>query len=651
MKEALNTNPFSKFRTEYMGDSAWRFFVKDPFKEYVGEKPLIFEGSRGTGKTMFFLCNSWKQRFQEAKSSGASFKEFLTSIKHIGFYYKVDTRFVKSMDKKNIEEAIWIGIFNTYFNVVISKEIIVFFSQLIEEGIISYESIKRVVKLVCLSLGVSHAHTLEELKEYLDEIIIRIEHFSNNTEKEKPIGVNAGTIIQALLLAVKENDILKDKTFHIFIDEFESLNFNQQIEINTLLKHSDNNIVYDYGVITRGIQTFKTGAGQEIRPKDDFALLSTDKYEYHESDSYNKLLIEICKKRLKDSFDKTGKTYDDNFLDIEFYLRRYPKGYEEKLFEKAPELSKISGRILAELKGYERTATYSKDEARNLYEELTNCRPVLMRMHLALLLRKGKNAISPRDLAEHKRKNSDKYRDWVHNMENAIIYLLCHEFKVEKKYHGFKVFSALSSGVIRSFLELAEYAFDYAFNNSSNPFSFENPRSFDIEEQTKAVYFVSKFKVAEIDSYEPNGLQLKTFTIALGKIFSALHTNSSSTLGEVEFNHFTTKINDLRKERQDAAILLKHAVMHKILEEAESTKTKSDEIVEFMDFHLNHIYCPAFRISHLRKRKLPISAIDLAKLFCGSQKELEDVVNKLSGYSEDTIPNLFSEINELPGEV
>lgn len=648
---AENINPFSKFRTEYMGDSAWKYFVKDPFKEYIGERPLIFEGSRGTGKTMFFLCNSWKQKFQAAKAEGSTLQVFLNAITHIGFYYKVDTRFVKSMDKKNIDESVWTGIFNTYFNAVIGKEIILFINTLLQDGLIDDQVIKKVSKNICTNLDVSQAENLDELNDKFNEVIIKIEHFSNNTEREKPIGINAGTIIKTLLLSLKDNNILKEKTFHVFIDEFESLNYNQQIELNTLLKHSDNNIVYDFGVMTRGIQTFKTGTGQEIRPKDDFALLSTDKYEYHESENYNNLLVEICKKRLKDALDRTGKPYDESFLDIQFYLRKYPKGYEESFFERSSDLEKIKQRVLSELKKSSRAYAYSLDEVKLFYEELANCKPILMRMHLAILLRKGKYAITPKDLVYHKKNNTDKYKDWFHNMENAIIYLLCHELKIEKRYHGFKVFSALSSGVIRSFLELAEYAFDYAFNNSVNPFSFNNPRPFEIEEQTKAVYFVSRFKVAEIDSYEPSGLQLKTFTIAIGKIFSALHTDPNSTLGEVEFNHFTTKINDLRKDKQDAAILLKHAVMHKILEEVESTKTKSDDIVELMDFHLNHIYCPAFRISHLRKRKLPISPIDLAKLFCGSQKELEDVVNKLSSYTEDNIPNLFSETDELSREI
>ena len=634
-------NPFSKIRTEQMGDSAWKYFV-EPSRNYIGEKPLIFEGSRGSGKTMFFICNSWKEKFEESKSQGLNLEQFIQKCRHIGFYYKVDGRFVKSLDKKNVEESTWTGIFNTYFNIVIAKKIIEFINLLIDQGFFRSQELTNALTNISLRIKKIRATSIEELEQQFNEVLIEIERYTNNTNEIQPVGLNAGTIIEELLLSIKRNPILKNTTFHVFVDEYEVLNRNHQIELNTLLKQSDSNIVYDFGVITRGIQTFETGSGQELRPKDDFSLLNTDKFGYYESDDYNRLLSEICKKRLKEELDSYSSDYDRKFLDITFYLKNYGKRYEESLFTKSSELSTIKERVKQEVKRHSRIYNYGKDEIDSIYDELVNCTPIQLRMHLALLLRKNQYSIPAKELVDRKIKNTSQYKEWIHNTETALIFLLCHELKVEKKYHGFQVYSALSSGVIRSFLELAEYAFDYAFSNSKTPFSFNSPREFTIDEQTKAVYFVSNFKVKEIDSYEPSGLHLKRFTIALGRIFSALQTNSNSTLGEVEQNHFETKVNELKREKNEAAVLLKHAIRHKILEEVEPTKTKSDEIIEFTDYHLNHIYCPAFRISHLRKRKIPIAPSDLVKMFCGNHKELEDVVNKLSKTTEDDLPNLFT---------
>ena len=635
-------NPFSKIRTEQMGSSVWKYFV-EPAKDYIGDKPLIFEGSRGTGKTMFFMCNSWIEKVEEAKSKGINLEEYLKINKHLGFYYKVDGRFVKSLSKKNIEDWVWTGIFNTYFNSIISKELINFFNYLIKEGLMDPHSLKSTLDNISLMLEIDEIKDLNDLSSQIDTTLLKIEKYSNDTEKEKPIGLNAGTIIEKLILAAKKNDNLTNSTFHIFIDEYEELSELQQIETNTLLKQSNNNIVYDFGVITKGIQTYKTGSGQEIRAKDDFNTYSTDNYGYYEKSEYNKLLKDICKKRLENHL----KDVDEKYSDISYYLKNYGKRYEEKLFIKSPDLRAIEGRVKAEIVKHSALLNYSQNEITLYYKELINVSPIALRMHLALLMRRNKNMIPAKELVNHKSKNSKKYQDWIHNTENAVIYLLCNELKIDKKYHGFNVYSALSSGIIRSFLELAEYAFDNAFDNTKKTFSFNEPRSLTIEEQTKAVYFVSNFKLKEIDSYEPYGYRLRDFTRALGKIFSAIQKNPNGTLGEVEQNHFVTKVNELKKHNVEAANLLKYSVRNKILEEDDATKTKSDEIIEIRDYHLNHIYCPAFRISHLRKRKIPISHFDLAKLFCGSHKELEEVVKKLSGYKdnlENDEPNLFSQL-------
>jgi hypothetical protein len=647
------SNPFSKIRAEQMGSSIWKYFV--PVKDSIGAKPLIYESSRGTGKTMFFICNSWKERLEQSKFNGINTREFLNLNKHIGFYYRVDGRFVNSLNKKNVDDSLWIGIFNTYFNAILTKEIITFLELLIDEDIVDSASLLEAIRLVSLNIEEGVVDNLRDLKYKLDLTLLKVEKFSNDTEREKPVGLNAGTIIEKLIIASKKNNCLKETTFHIFIDEYEVLNLLQQTEINTLLKQSSADIVYDIGVITKGIQTYKTGSGQVISPKDDYTLYSPDGYGYSEKDEYKRLLIDICSKRIEEQFILGDISYKTEHLDISYYLKKYGKKYEieEQLFSDSPLLCKIKDRVMSEIRRHALIYKYSTEEIDEYFRELTNSSPIILRIHLALLLRRNNFSIPARDLVHHKLDCTRKYKDWIHNTETAAVYLLCNELKIDKPYHGFSVYAALSSGVIRSFLELAEYAFDYAFNNMQNPFQFDKPRELSIEEQTKAVYFVSNFKIKEIDSYEPYGYRLKDFTKALGKIYNSIQTNPNATLGEVEQNHFVTEANELKKNDYiDADTFLKYCIRFKILEEGESTKTKSQKIIEFTDFHLNHIYCPAFKISHLRKRKISISYIDLAKLLCGSHKELEDVVFKLSSvFTEDSAPNLFSETYDLPGEI
>ena len=134
--------------------------------------------------------------------------------------------------------------------------------------------------------------------------------------------------------------------------------------------------------------------------------------------------------------------------------------------------------------------------------------------------------------------HSKTYGSWKHNILFATYFLLCKELDVIKKYHGLPTFSMLSSGVIRSFLEICESAFDYAFGEG---FSFDKPRHLTIDEQTNAAHYVSQSKVSKIEGFVPDGMYLKRFMLALGKIFYLKHTDPDATLGEPEPNHFFTK--------------------------------------------------------------------------------------------------------------
>lgn len=70
-------------------------------------------------------------------------------------------------------------------------------------------------------------------------------------------------------------------------------------------------------------------------------------------------------------------------------------------------------------------------------------------------------------------------------------------------YYGFEVFVALSSNIVRYFLELCEQAFKIAFLSG---YAWDN--SISPEVQTEAARYVSEYKVVDIAGYEPYGKEL-----------------------------------------------------------------------------------------------------------------------------------------------
>ncbi|RZK39079.1 MAG: hypothetical protein EOO90_20050 [Pedobacter sp.] len=548
---------------------------------------------------------------------------------------------------KGVEEWVWQSVFNAYFNIIICKEILAFVKSCIEKGLLKeaqiHDALKRVnQKLQTTGSGFSLAETNYRFESILDSI----ESYSNDPEMPKPIGLHAGTLINVLLEELRQISLFQSSRFHVFIDEFEELNVLQQKQINTLVKQSRYWLVYDIGVKSNGRYSEETISGEIIQEPHDFIHHYPESSSFNRQQDYEELLFSICKKRLQDYIPEKFSQNPD-FYDINFYLHYYGRKVELEEFASKPKFKKIKT-LLKEMIDIEnlRLKIYNSQQIEDVYTVLIETSPDIVRMHISLLNRKTK--VTVKDLYENAKVNSAKYKDWKGNMLFATYFLLCKELDVNKKYHGLKTFSMLSSGVIRSFLEICESAFDFAFSDN---FSFENPRMLTLEEQTQAAHYVSQSKVAKIDGFVPDGVYLKRLTLALGRLFYLKHTDSAATLGEPEPNHFFTKPSELKSLSNEAMRVLEHAVMHNVLQFDMPTKEKNDSI-ETTDYHLNHIFCPYFKISHRRKRKLYIDPKDLKILLVGNNSDVDKVIKSLANQQGDVIQGVINFFgNDLSGKI
>ena len=80
-------NPFKANRTEQMKE-LWKYYV--PFSKLDNTcKPIVVEGGRGSGKTMFFQCNSWRQILSKLSNEEKPLSDILNEEGFIGIYYRV----------------------------------------------------------------------------------------------------------------------------------------------------------------------------------------------------------------------------------------------------------------------------------------------------------------------------------------------------------------------------------------------------------------------------------------------------------------------------------------------------------------------------------------------------------------------------------
>ncbi|AFM02259.1 hypothetical protein Desde_3996 [Desulfitobacterium dehalogenans ATCC 51507] len=604
-------NPFKENRAEQMRD-LWKYYVPFPGLDGAG-KPVIVQGGRGSGKTMFFQCNSWRQVLSKIRKEKLHSSKLLDNNEFVGIYYRVDTTFVSSMCGR--EENQWNSVFETYFSICIVQELIDLIIEISQDMSIDE---KELTSFVCdFSKRFNTASTSktllsfrQETDMYLDMIEDQINGImlSNNITGLR--WVNAHRLISDICSSCSKL-FRREILFKIFIDEYETLQLYQQKIINTLIKHSTLPVIFNIGLRPQGMKTKETISRTEtIEAPHDYEMLTLG----IDSEKYLIVLCEICRKRILLGKEQ-GKIPEYASEDIEYYLGTYKVDDElERITAStfnAPHIKKL--REIIKKLGKEQNTT--NEEIEMYIAILCDQAPLLdSRLHFALLCRKTTYTPSLKELYEAYTSKSKRYNDWMHNRKHGLIFLLCKELKREKMYYGFEVYAALSSNIVRYFLELCEQAFrityldDYHWNNPISP-----------EIQTEAAKYVSEYKVLDIASYEPHGKELRIFIQYLGLIFYNLHTAELNTLGEPEPNHFSTKDLSLSMHIKE---LIASAIMWNVLQEGEPTKRKQSKLSpETVDYYINKIYVPYFMISYRNQRKIQLDANILEQLFSGDDNK------------------------------
>lgn len=609
-------NPFKENRTEQMRD-LWKYYV--PFSESSNTfKPLVVEGGRGSGKTMFFQCKSWKEEIAKARKEQCLIKDWIKYREYIGLYYRVDTTFVSSM--KGSDRTDWDKIFETYLAICVLREVLLFLTEIKSDLDINDSTLN---KFACeFSKKIEPEYNIETFDTFIERTTVyldRIEDIING------IDINIGSNLRFVKVLRFVNDlceecqslICQDIVFKIFIDEYETLQESQQRIVNTLIKHSEIPVIYNIGLRPSGMKTPKTISDTEtIESPHDFEYQILDV----ELDKYKDILRDICRKRIKLA-KENGKVNCDVNEEIEFYLGNYDFDFELGMLEDCSNVLDFKELLVEKIHVKALEENLSEDMEKQYIKVLCTDASVLSaRLHLTLLYKNNVYTPSLKTLHDAYISNSDKYKDWLHNRKNGIIFLLCKECKKEKMYFGFDAYAALSSGIVRYFLELCEQAFDFAFLDDYSWNSQISPQT-----QTEAAKHVSEYKVRDILRYEPNGKKMRIFVQFLGQIFNKIHTDNG-TLGEPEPNHFSTKDLSMSDEVRDN---IKNATMWNVLQIYEATKRKDSKLSpETVDYYLNKIYVPYFGISYRNQRKIVLSSDLLSDLFSGDTVRAKAAFNK-----------------------
>jgi hypothetical protein len=628
-------NPFKENRAEQMKD-LWKYYVE--FIDDSSFKPLRIEGGRGSGKTMFFKCNSWREQLSKYLSYSTSESTFLTNTKFIGLYYRVDATFTSQIpdDIKGNN-----NIFNRYLTLVLLQNVVLFFKELVIHKEISESDLLPII--MKYSAKLYRVEKILTIDEFLSIIDIGLDEIENETNGEVCKTSFRNVNLFRYLEEICKDFIIvskQDFSFKVFIDEYESLKINQQKLVNTLIKQSNTILIFNIGLKPYGQKTDLTVNDERIEYPNDYdikELITANFADYEEK------ILEICKKRMALYIDKFNIT-DDLSIDIRDYLSEY------SLEDEVDKIKDYNFKFIDELKDIIKTSVSDSDiyDYHDIINELCDKKNLIISRVIHMLCsRESTNKQSFLVVYDNYINKTEQFSNWLNNMKMGVVFSLSKEANKLKIYSGFQTITALSSGNIRYFLELIEKCFDFHYLEHEQGF-FKDKIS--PETQSSAILSVSEYKIRDVNHIPKYGKELRVFLQSLGLLFNKLQFGDYYSLKEPEVNHFYTNDLQINPEIKEKLCI---AVSYNILNEHKPTKRKSTDSKETTDYYLSKILIPYFGISYRNKRKIFIDNEMLRLFFSGNfdvaSKSIEDYRKKQVNQNNIRQISIFDSLGEYDG--
>lgn len=632
----------AKTRAEEHEADVWGKFFIPPYFNKLGlhsaTRSTYIVGKRGCGKTMLLKYMDYHTAFSPRRDNIPD-----DELTHVGIYWRVDTQFCNSLKARGLDELQWISIFESYFSLVVSSEIIRATRAIAES---SYEGFTRQnfsnLKFNCApDFHPEFPTTPDDLEKYLEgRRRLFSTWVSNMSSMTQPLLPPGRPFIDALIFDLKAMPSLKNIAFYIYVDEVENLVPYQRRVLNSYLKHSQRPFIVSFTSKELSDESATTGP-ESVNATHDFRLITLD--ELLDEQSRNVFFAEVYLANLDLAAGNEQGHFIQSLLSTEGLTARHSDAYREQTlriirtrfpFKSSKELARSAldepriARILEERieRALEKKKAGAKLSIIMAYRDVPEALVIV-----PALLNRAKHTPDYviKELETYRQNGTGAFEStWVHNnLVGALLELYRPYQAICPIYSGFDTFCTMASNNLRHFLILAYKALEVS------ELLDQDVEIFPVNIQARAAYEAADKLIDEIRTFGEYGERLRMFVLRLGGAFRGLQAQLA--MSEPEQNQFTIN-SGARSLRQEEIRFMREALKYAILIEQLETKTKGLVGADIVDYQLNPIYAPYFQISYRRKRKIEISVEDFHVLALGNENEYRAFCNRL--FKEDPGP-------------
>lgn len=593
---------FGGFRAEWLSENIFSYFTQPAyFPELQTRRPCVLSGGRGSGKTTVLLCLSYEGQF----ALGGRDPESVPDWSYYGVYYRVDTNRVTAFSGPELPPVQWRRLFGHYLNLVLVARLLEFLGWY--EAVVSPEPIltPQECRRIATSLHLAPCDGLAELREGLFDGQLAFEAYLNNIDATAlPKMSMQGAPLRYLTDLLVSKPPFVGKQFFLLIDEYENLLEDQQLVVNTLIKHSGGAHTFKVGIKDLGWKTRATlNPDQMLTSPADFALVDI-------GSSLSEQEFAALAKRVLDSRLKRVFPELDDVVDL----------FPELPLEKEAELLGVDERVA----GFE--ALLGDDPKLKAFAR--SLRP--LQRFFAQLWAEAQGA-SLQTVVSAWMQNGTEWSTRYENYKYAMLFALKRNRPgIRKYYSGWSVYVKLSASNLRYLLELSVQALMlHARSGGDGPV----PHAV----QTQAAEEVAAKNFHELDGMSVHGGRLAKLILGLGRVFYVMARQPEGHAPEVNQFHFGGEAH-LPRELED---LLNDGVMHLALVRWSGNKLALKDPKQF-DYAIHPIFAPFFVFSFRKKRKLKLEPEAVVRLIEHPREAIAAIVRRVGRIEEDDLPEQLS---------
>ena len=586
---------FGGLRAEWIEEKIFQFFTTpDYFSNIQSRQPYVLQGGRGSGKTTILRGLSYKGQYA---LKGGKIEEF-DETDFIGIYHRVNTNHVRAFEGGELTNQEWQKLYAHYYNLVICREIVNFLIWHQELSPNDERLSERVCQLISISLCLENrASDIQSLAEEIELSLYDFQSSVNSIDDGLPKGLSLQSepidLITERVLLLRQ---FKGKIFFLLVDEYENLNDNQQIVMNTLLKHATKNYTYKIGVRQMGWRVHYTQNDHEpLTEPADYVLLDIEDYFYKNEQLYMNFASQVCYQRLQKIQDQDKVT--------------------PQMTELFPFLSYDDEALLLDVEHKERYL---------IIKEYLDKEKIDLGITPLYIYTLGYWAETQNMTVEDVVKDfMDKKSIWDTRYDNYKYSLLFKIRKgrgqggIQKYYAGWNTYLKLSNGNIRYLMQLVKTALlQYIEINED----FLSAIPFRV--QTEAAIEVGKKNFEMLENLHHRGTDVIKIVLHMGRLFNVLASESEHTAPEIDQFYIQ---GDITPENDE---LLRAGVMNLAFIRIPGNKPSSKSDTKDYMYALHPIYAPYFIYSFRRKRKMTITNEDFYGLIISHKALMKKMLSK-----------------------